>query len=148
MFQDLRYGARMLLRSPRFTIVAILTLSLGIGAVTALFSVVDAVLLRPLPYRDAERLVEVFEVGPKIRMDHSRISLADFYEWKNQSGSFDEMAAMVSISRRVTDVSAPEEIEGNKVSANFFSFLGAQAAMGRVFLPEDEKPDAEPVVVL
>ncbi len=148
MFQDLRYGARMLLRAPRFTIVAILTLGLGIGAVTALFSVVDAVLLRPLPYRDAERLVKVFEVDPKRRFDRGRITLADFHEWKNQSGSFDEMAAMVNISRRVTDVSAPDEIEGNKISPNFFSFLGAQAAIGRVFLPEDEKPDAEPVVVL
>ncbi|HEU0177627.1 MAG TPA: ABC transporter permease [Blastocatellia bacterium] len=148
MFQDLRYGARMLLRSPRFTIVAILTLSLGIGAVTALFSVVDAVLLRPLPYRDAERLVKVFEVDPKRRMDRGRITLGDFYEWKNQSGSFDEMAVMLNTLHRVTGVSAPEEIEGNWVSANFFSFLGSQAAMGRVFLPEDEKPDAEPVAVL
>jgi putative ABC transport system permease protein len=148
MFQDLRYGARMLLKTPRFTIVAILTLSLGIGAVTALFSVVDAVLLRPLPYRDAERLIKVFEVDPKRRSDRTRVSLADFHEWKNQSGSFDEMAAMVNPIYRVTGVSAPEEIEGNQVSANFFSFLGAQAALGRAFLPEDERPDAEPVAVL
>jgi putative ABC transport system permease protein len=148
MFQDLRYGARMLLRAPRFTIVAILTLSLGIGAVTALFSVVDAVLLRPLPYRDAERLVSVFEVDPNRRMDRSRISLADFYEWKNQNASFEEIAAMVNSYYRVTGVSAPEAIYGNEVSANFFSFLGAQAALGRAFLPEDEKADAEPVAVL
>jgi putative ABC transport system permease protein len=148
VWQDLRFGARMLLKQPGFTLIAVITLALGIGAVTALFSVVDSVLLRPLPYRDAERLVKVFEVDPKIRMNRRRISLADFYEWKNQSGSFEEMAVMVNISRRVTDVSAPEVIEGNKVSANFFSFLGSHAAMGRVFLPEDEKPDAELVVVL
>jgi putative ABC transport system permease protein len=148
MFQDLRYGARMLLRAPRFTIVAILTLSLGIGAVTALFSVVDAVLLRPLPYRDAERLVKVFEADPNRRMDRLRISLSDFYEWKNQNASFEEMAAMVNSYYRVTGVSVPEAIYGNQVSANFFSFLGAQAALGRAFLPEDEKADAEPVAVL
>jgi predicted permease len=148
MFQDLRYGARMLLRAPRFTIVAILTLGLGIGAVTALFSVVDAVLLRPLPYRDADRLVSVFEVDQKRRFDRARITLADFYEWKNQSGSFEEMVARVNTSFRVTGVSSPEVIYGDQVSANFFSFLGAQPALGRVFLPEDEKPGAEPVAVL
>ncbi|MBO0858329.1 MAG: ABC transporter permease [Chloracidobacterium sp.] len=148
VWQDLRYGARILLRAPRFTMMAVLTLGLGIGAVTAFFSVADAVLIRPLPYRDAERLVEVFEVVPKYRADHMRISLADFYEWKNQSGSFEEMAAMENTFYRVTGVSAPEEIEGNLISANFFSFLGAQVALGRAFLPEDEKPDAEPVAVL
>src|SRR5215471_18973709 len=120
VWQDLRYGARMLLKQPGFTLIAVITLALGIGAVTALFSVVDSVLLRPLPYRDAERLVKVFEVDPKSRMDHGRITLADFYEWKNQSGSFEDMAVMAPIDRRVTDVSAPEVIEGNKVSANFF----------------------------
>jgi putative ABC transport system permease protein len=149
MIQDLRYGARMLLKDRAFTIVAVLTLALGIGANTAIFSVVDAVLLRPLPYRDSERLVKVFGANPQRGGDHMRISLADIQEWKNQSRSFEEMSALyINANFRVVKGAAMEEIDGNRVSANFFSLLGTKAAIGRVFLPEDEKPNAQPVVVL
>ncbi len=149
MIQDLRYGARMLLKFPGFTVVMVLTLALGIGANTAIFSVVDSVLLRPLPYRDAERLVKVFETNPQRKIDRMRISLAEFHEWKNQSRGFEEMAALWNnTTYRVTGGATPEEISGNRVSANFFSFLGARAAIGRTFLPEDESPNAQPVAVL
>ncbi|MBO0799853.1 MAG: hypothetical protein J2P31_13615, partial [Blastocatellia bacterium] len=93
MIQDLRYGIRLLLKHPSFTIVAVLALALGIGANTAIFSVVDAVLLRPLPYRDAGRLVKIYEARPEPNLDRGAISLADYHEFKSQNRSFDEMAA-------------------------------------------------------
>ncbi len=148
MFQDLRYGARMLLKHKRFTLIAVFTLALGIGANTAIFSVVDAVLLRPLPYRDADRLVKVFETNTQRRLSRTRISLGEFYEWKSQCRSFEEMTALWENIFLVTGGAAPEEVSGNVVSANFFSFLGARAALGRTFLPEDERPDAELVAIL
>jgi ABC-type antimicrobial peptide transport system permease subunit len=143
MITDLRYGLRMLLKHKGFTAVAALTLALGIGANTAIFSVVDAVLLRPLQYRDAERLVKL------LGTNRNRASLALIREWKNQSRSFDEMAAILNNwSFRVTGQTAPEDIDGNLVSANIFSLLGVRAALGRTFLPDDERPDSEPVVIL
>jgi putative ABC transport system permease protein len=148
MIQDFRFGIRMLLKNPGFTVVTVLTLALGIGANTAIFSVVDAVLLRPLPYRDAARLVKIYEAKPALKMDHLMHSLADFHEWRNQNSSFADMAAYHGRPFRVAGEASVEQIIGAQVSANFFSFLGVQAAIGRVFLPEDERPDAEPVAVL
>jgi putative ABC transport system permease protein len=143
MLQDLRYGLRMLLKHKGFTAVAALTLALGIGANTAIFSVADAVLLRPLQYRDSERMVKL--LGENRR----RVSLALIREWKDQSRSFDEMVALWNnTSFRVTGQTAPEDIQGNLVSANIFSLLGVRAALGRTFLPDDERPDAEPVIIL
>lgn len=145
---DLRYGIRGLLKRPGFTIIAVITLALGIGANTAIFSVVDAVLLRPLPFRDADRLVKVMESNPQLGWNRLMISLGDFAEWKSQSQSFAAMAAFAHVEFRVTGVGAPEEVSGNRVSANFFEFLGVKAAIGRTFLPEDEKPDGQLVAVL
>lgn len=145
---DVRYGIRGLLKRPGFTIIAVITLALGIGANTAIFSFVDAVLLRPLPFRDADRLVKVMESNPQLGWNRLAISLGDFAEWKSQSQSFAEMAAFGYVRFRVTGVGAPEEVSGNRVSANFFGFLGVKATIGRTFLPEDEKPDGQLVAVL
>jgi putative ABC transport system permease protein len=148
MIQDFRFGIRMLLKNPSFTVVAVLALALGIGANTAIFSVVDAVLLRPLPYRDAARLVSIYEANLERKVDHMMISLADFHEWKNQNRSFADMAAHANRGFRVTGGAFAEQVPGAQVSVNFFSFLGVQAAIGRVFLPDDERPNAQPVAVL
>ena len=148
MFQDLRYGARLLLKHKGFTAVAVLSLALGIGANTALFSVVDAVLLRPLAFRDSDRLVKVLETNSQRGWSRLTISFSDFAEWKGQSQSFEEMAALLNTSFRVTGFEAPEEVSGNKASANFFTLLGVKAAIGRTFLPEDEKRDGERAAVL
>ena len=148
MFQDLRYGARLLLKHKGFAAVAVLSLALGIGANTALFSVVDAVLLRPLAFRDSDRLVKVLETNSQRGWDRLMISFSDFADWQSQSQSFEEMAALLNTRFRVTGVDAPEEVAGNRASANFFTLLGVKAAIGRTFLPEDEKPDGERVAVL
>jgi predicted permease len=148
MFQDLRYGARLLLKHKGFTAVAVLSLALGIGANTALFSVVDAVLVRPLAFRDSDRLVKVLETNSQRGWSRTMISFSDFVDWKSQSQSFEEMAALLNTSFRVTGVEAPEEVSGNRVSANFFTLLGVKAAIGRTFLPEDEKPNGERAAVL
>jgi putative ABC transport system permease protein len=148
MFRDLRYGARLMLKHKGFTAVAVLSLALGIGANTALFSIVDAVLLRPLAFRDSDRLVRVLETNSQRGFDRLMISFGDFVEWKNQTQSFEEIAALSNTNFRVTSVEVPEEVPGNRVSANFFTLLGVNAAVGRTFLPEDEQPDGEPVAVL
>ena len=148
MFQDLRYGARLLFKHKAFTAVAVLSLALGIGANTALFSIVDAVLLRPLAFRDSDRLVKVLETNSQRGMNNLAISFNDFVDWRSQSQSFEEMAALLETSLRVTSVEAPEEVSGNRVSANFFELLGVKAAIGRTFLSEDEKPDSERPAVL
>src|SRR2546426_2762218 len=147
-WQDLRYGARLLLKHKGFTTVAVLSLALGIGANTALFSIVDAVLLRPLAFRDADRLVKVLESSSQRGMDRLMISFSDFVDWKSQSESFEDMGALSEINLRITSVEAPEEVSGNRVSANFFTLLGVKAAVGRTFLPEDEQPDGERAAVL
>lgn len=148
MIQDLRYALRMLRKQPVFTFVIVATLALGIGANTALFSVVDAVLLRPLAFRDSDRLVKVLESNSQRGMSRVMISFSDFADWKSQSQSFDDMAALSQTSFRVTGGEAPEEVSGYRVSTNFFTLLGVKAAIGRTFLPEDEKPDSERTAVL
>lgn len=148
MLQDLRYGVRLMLKHKSFTAVAVLSLTLGIGASTALFSIVDAVLLRPLAFRDSDRLVKVLETNSQRGFDRIMISFGDFAEWKNQSQSFEEMAALSNTRFRVTGVDEPEEVSGNRVSANFFTLLGVKTTIGRTFLPEDERSDGELVAVL
>src|SRR5919197_527968 len=94
LFQDLRYGFRMLLKSPGFTAVAVLTLALGIGANTAIFTLVDAVLLRPLPFHDPDRLVMIWESAPEIGFPQNTVAPANFADWKAQSQVFEDMAAI------------------------------------------------------
>jgi predicted permease len=148
MFQDLRFGARMLRKEPGFTFVTVLTLALGIGANTALFSVVDAVLLRPLAFRHSDRLVKVLESNSQQGMSRVMISLSDFADWKSQNQSFDDMAALEKTSFSISGSESSEEVSGNRVSTNFFTLLGVKAAIGRTFLAEDEKQDGDREVVL
>ena len=150
MFSDLRYAIRTLLKNPGFTTVAVLTLALGIGANTAIFSIVNAVLLRPLSFRDPDRLVTFLQLRrQEARMQTVMVSLGDFNEWKNQCQSFDGMAVLwSSLSFQVTGGPFPEELFGNRVSSNFFDLLGVTPRVGRTFLPEDEHPDSPPVAIL
>jgi putative ABC transport system permease protein len=151
MFQDLRYGVRMLLKKPGFTIAAVLALSLGIGANTAIFSVVNAVLLRPLPYTDPDRLMLVWLRGPEAAGgDRVPLSVADFLDWRahEEDKVFERVAAFGSNMFNYTGGEMPEEVRGTIATAQFFSILGAQAELGRTFLPDEDKPGATPVVVL
>lgn len=149
LLQDVRYAARMLAKRPGFTAVAVLTLALGIGANTSIFSVVNAVLLRPLPYKDAERLVVVYETDAKGE-DFYPAAPANYLAWKARAGSFEELAALSNKGwgGNLTGEGEPERLQGFQVTANLFPFLGASPALGRNFLPEEDRPGGEQVVIL
>jgi putative ABC transport system permease protein len=147
--QDLHYGARMLVKQPGFTFIAILTLALGIGANTAIFSVVNAVLLRPLPFQEPERVVMVWNKGAAAAGgDRTPLAVADLFDWRAQSHAFDGIAAFQYDSFTLTGVETPESVPGARVTANFFAVLGVPPALGRTFLPDEDRQGAARVVLL
>ena len=150
LLQDMRYGLRTLMKHPGFTAVAVLALALGIGVNSAIFSVVNAVLLRPLPYKESERLVTVAEMGKNEtrRYAQSSVAPANFLDWREQNQVFEQMAAYFSRTATLTDGNNPERIKITGVSANFFQTLGVPPALGRAFAPEEEKAGHERVIVL
>jgi len=155
LWQDLRYGARMLLKKPGFTLIAVLTLALGIGANTAIFSVVDAVIWRSLPYRRPEQLVMAWERSTREKsLQPAMNSPGLFLAWRERKEVFSDVAAYedAAISHRarffLTGGNEPERIAGALVSGNLFSLLGVNAAMGRTFTIEEEQPGREQVVIL
>jgi putative ABC transport system permease protein len=146
--QDTRYGVRQLRRQPGFTIVAVLSLALGIGAGTVIFSAVDAVILRRLPFREPARLVEIFQqYFPHPAMDRMDVSVANFLDWQADHASFDGMAADRLISLNLSGPGGPERIRGAAVTANAFELLGRDALVGRVFRSDTRDGDT-PVAVL
>jgi putative ABC transport system permease protein len=146
LIQDIRYGLRMLARSPGFAAIAILTLALGIGANTAIFSLVNAVLLRPLPFAQSQLLVAMFGHTAQIR--RTGISYADFEDWRKQNRSFAGLSLWQSQSVNLTGQERPERLRGSFVSANFFQLLGISPAMGRTFLPGEDEPGRDRVVLV
>jgi putative ABC transport system permease protein len=146
LLQDLRYGARMLRKNPGFTTIAVLTLALGIGANTAIFSVVDAVLLRPLPYAHPQQLMIIRETSQRVGT-HSP-SYPDFLDWRKQSRTLAQMAALNNRAFNLSGVAQPESIDGYAVSPNTLSMLGVRPFLGRDFLPSEEAPGTAPVVLL
>jgi putative ABC transport system permease protein len=146
LYQDMRYGWRMLRKSPGFTTVALLTLALGIGANTAIFSVVYGVLLQPLPYQDPSRLIVLHETTPKVGT--VGVSYPNFLDWRAQSRAFSKMAAVSSVDFNLAGADQPENISGAAVSSNFLSMLGARPLLGRDFDPSEEKAGTAPVVLL
>jgi putative ABC transport system permease protein len=150
--QDLRYGVRMLLKKPGFTVVAVLALALGIGANSAIFSVVNAVLLRSLPYKDPGRLVIVWETNPLLLSDylktHNEAAPANFLDWQTQNQVFENLAAFRWRDYSLTGGDAPEQVIGNSVTTNMFATLGVQPILGRDFLPEEGQAGKENVVIL
>ena len=148
LWQDIRYGFRMLLKKPGFTAIAVLTLALGIGANTAIFSVVNAVLLRPLPFAEPDRLVMVYEKRLKLGRTRNPVSAPDFIDWRAQSTVFENMAAYTWWNANLTGGDEPERIMGTVASAGLFPTLGVKPALGRSFTPEEDQPNANRVVVL
>jgi len=148
LFQDLKFGLRMLAKNPGFTAVAVLTLALGIGANTAIFSVVTAVLLRPLPYRDADGLVIVWEQNLPRGWHANIVSAANFDDWRRQNTVFSDMAAVDPTSFNLTGLDEPLEIGGERVTANFFALLGVSPMRGRGFVPADDEPSSPPVAII
>src|SRR5215831_15403093 len=148
LWQDLRYGARMLMKKPGFTLIAVMTLALGIGANTAIFSVVNAVLLKPLPYKNPERLVLVWERFSSQGLDQIPISATEFIDYRIQTQVFEQLATFDTNDYNLTGGAAPERIPGAVVTANLFSLLGVTALRGRTFVDEENQAGRDNVVVL
>jgi putative ABC transport system permease protein len=154
LLQDIRHGLRMLLKHPGFTIIAVICLALGIGANTIIFSVVNAVLLRSLPYQDADRLAVVWEtnsqqIGAMMNLrNRNLVSPVNYQDWNEQNHVFEGMAAARFLSFNLVGVERPERIPGAIVTANLFSILNMKPILGRAFLPEDAQPGRGRVVVL
>lgn len=148
LWQDLRYGVRTLYRNPRFAAVAILALALGIGANTAIFSVVYGVLLRALPYEDSDELVVILRQSMRDGGYGGPVAPANFYDWREQAQSFEQMTAAEVWGPVLTEQDVPEKLGGLRASANLFAMLGVEPLLGRSFRPEDERPENERVVVL
>src|SRR5215510_5098056 len=146
LWQDIRYGARMLLKNPGVTVIVIVALALGIGANTAIFSVVNAVLLRPLPYDEADRLVFLNEQSPVL--DEMSISYPNFTDWRNQNQTFEKMGVYNRASYNLTGAGEAERIVTGQVSADLFSVLRVSPLHGRLFTNDEDKPGGTAVVVL
>jgi len=145
--QDVRYGARMLAKHKAFTSIAVITLALGIGANTAIFSVVNEVVLRPLPYRDAERIVMLWEVSPAGRHQNST-SRGNFRQWRQQSTSYQQIAAFADQRSNLTGAGEPEELSVQIATPELFKVLGVDPILGRTFLPDDAEEGKPAVAVL
>ncbi|MEO8434820.1 MAG: ABC transporter permease [Pyrinomonadaceae bacterium] len=148
LIQDLRYGLRGLLRRPSFTLVAVISLALGIGANTAIFSLVNAVLLKPLQFTEPDRLVMVWENNSAIAAPRDDVAVANFMDWKTQNTVFDEMAAIGFRSFNITGDGEPEKVMAYGATSNFFPLLGAQPALGRNFLTDEDRDGGAKVLIL
>ena len=148
LWQDLRYGARMLLKNPPFSITAISILAVGIGANTAIFSVVYAVILRPLPYAESERLVMIKEDLPAKGIPDFGVSMPDFLEWRNRNRVFDQLEAFSTDGYDISSDGDPERVTGAEVSAELFPFIGVAPVQGRRFLSEEQQFGNHRVVIL
>ncbi len=151
LLQDVRYGLRQLRKSPGFTAIAVITLALGIGANTAIFSVVNGVLLRPLAFRDSDRLVRIWHTPPQKSFPGIltfAVSPANYLDWQSQNHVFEQVAIAGYHGFTLTGVDKPEQLDGSAVSANLFSTLGVQPMLGRVFTQDEDQPGHANVVVL
>src|SRR5262245_21413 len=148
MFQDLRYGMRMLLKNKGFTAVAAMTLMLGIGANTAIFSVVNAVLLRPLPFPEPERIVWLRESHPPSNLPQLSVTFPTFLDWRSQNQVFAQMAAYREDGFNLQAGDEPKRVNGARVTVDFFATLGVRPEVGRAFLPQEDAPGGERVVIL
>ncbi len=148
MFQDLRYGARMLLRQRAFTIAAVIALALGIGANTAVFSVVNAVLLRPLPYQNSDRMAMIWGNFLLLKIEQLSAKAAEYVDYRDQTQSFETVAAFRTEDFTLTGGSQPERVAGARVTANLFPMLGARAAQGRLIASEENQTGRDNVMVV
>jgi len=133
LMQDMRFGIRMLSKNPGFAMIAVLTLALGIGANTAIFSVVNAELLRPLPFRDSGRLVSVATANSRMHSSNGSVSYPDFADWRSQNQVFEQMAAYTGATFTLTGQENPAHLEGASVSADTFDLLGVSPELGELF---------------
>jgi len=148
LWQDLRYAVRVLGKSPGFTLTTILTLALGIGAATAIFSIADAVLLRPLQFRNQDRLVEVFEDASKIGFPENSPAPANYIDWKQRNHVFADMAASATDNLNLTGVARPQEVIGTRMTVNMLPMLGISPVIGRNFTPEEDQAGFPMVAII
>jgi putative ABC transport system permease protein len=148
MFQDLRFAIRILLKSPVFTLAAILSLTIGIGATTAIFSVVNGVVLRPLPYKEPDQLVRLWHNKPEIKMTRMPVSAGNVNVWREQAESFESVAVFSQTASVITGEAEPEQMMGARISYNLLPMLGYQPLIGRGFLPEENKPGSSKTIIL
>src|SRR5690349_34142 len=146
--QDVRFSLRMLRKSPGFAVFAVLALALGLGANAAIFSVVDAVLLRSLPFRSSDRLVEIWEDASRFGFPRAPLAPANFVDWKRRNHVFADMAALKGDLYALTRVGTPEQVEGSPVTANLFPLLGVSPILGRNFSAEEDRPGGPRVVLI
>jgi putative ABC transport system permease protein len=148
VLQDVRFGLRMLIKNPGVTAVAVITMALGLGANTALFSVVNGVMLKSLPFKDPDRLVFVLETNVEFPPPGISASTLNYRDWKEQSKSFEAMTARQPFTGNLTSSERPEKIQGEKVTWDYFPTLGVTPIHGRNFTAEEDRPGAQPVILL
>jgi putative ABC transport system permease protein len=148
LLKDIRYGCRGLLKRPGFTAIAVITLALGIGANSAMFSMVNAVLLRPLSFPESERIVLLEGINPPAGITQSKMSVPDIADWQKQSGAFEQLAGFISSGALLVNGDEPERVRGTGVSAEFFPLFRTNAIKGRTLQADDAQSGREPTVVL
>src|SRR5215470_19103314 len=146
--RDLRYALRTFTKSPGFTVAAILSLAIGIGANTAIFSITSALLMRPLPYKDADRLVILWNTSPGLGITEDWFSTAQYFDIRNGHHGFEQVAIAIGDNYNLTGSGEPERIGTIRVSSSLLSLLGQRAALGRVFVAEEDMPGRTPTAIL
>ena len=139
LWLDLRYGIRTLAKSPGFTAIGLLALALGIGANTAIFSLINAVLIRPIPFKDPDRLVMIWGSNPSKGIKEEIVSPLDFVDWRDQAHAFEGMSAWRTWFYTLKGSDSPEQVWGVRTSANFFQVVGVETVLGRAFLPDEDR---------
>src|SRR5919202_3843054 len=148
LWQDVRFGARVLWKSTGFTVVAVVALALGVGATTAIFSVMNAVLWRPLPYREPDRLVMIWMDNRRLGMHEVIYFYPNYQDYRNQNTTFAQLAAFTTQGFNLTGAGEPERVIGAATTATFFEVMGTSPALGRTFTPDEEQPgDATSVII-
>lgn len=145
---DIRYALRNLLRRPTFTLIAVVTLALGIGANTAIFSAINALLLKPLPFPELDRVVAIWDKLPARGVMHNEVTVANYLDWQSQTQSFEQLALYRWWSANLTGIDPPERIQGFLVTANFLDVTGMKPILGRTFSPEENQPGKDQVAVI
>ncbi|HEY7544884.1 MAG TPA: ABC transporter permease, partial [Blastocatellia bacterium] len=148
LWKDLLYGFRMLIKKPAFTAIAVLALALGIGVNTAIFSLVNALLISPLPFPELDRLVAIWDKLPSQGVQHNEVTVANFLDWRAQNQSFENLALYRWWSVNMTGSDSPERVQGFLVTANFLDTLGAKPALGRGFAADEDQPGKDQVAIL
>ncbi|HXT64696.1 MAG TPA: ABC transporter permease [Pyrinomonadaceae bacterium] len=148
LLADLRYGIRALLKRPVFSAIAVITLALGIGANSAIFSAINALLLKPLPIRNQDRVVAIWDKNPSRGIDHNEVAFANYLDWRAQNHSFDQLALERWWSPNLTGSDMPERIQGFLVSSNFFDVVGVKPVWGRNFLPDENEAGKDRVAII